>query len=89
MKIAVAGGTGLIGTMIVEALIAGGDTPIVLARSAGVDLTTGEGLDARLAGASAVIDVSNVTTLRARKSAAFFAAATALAQAADAAVRGV
>ena len=50
MKIAVAGGTGLIGTMIVEALIAGGDTPIVLARSAGVDLTTGEGLDARLAG---------------------------------------
>lgn len=76
MKIAVAGGTGLIGTMIVEALIAGGDTPIVLARSAGVDLTTGEGLDATLAGASAVIDVSNVTTLRARKSAAFFAAAT-------------
>jgi uncharacterized protein YbjT (DUF2867 family) len=76
MKIAVAGGTGLIGTMIVEALSAGGDTPIVLARSAGVDLTTGEGLDARLAGASAVIDVSNVTTLRARKSAAFFAAAT-------------
>jgi uncharacterized protein YbjT (DUF2867 family) len=76
VKIAVAGGTGLVGKMIVEALIAGADTPIVLARSAGVDLTTGEGLDARLAGASAVIDVSNVTTLRAKKSAAFFAAAT-------------
>jgi RNA polymerase sigma-70 factor, ECF subfamily len=38
MKVAVAGGTGLIGRMIVDALAAGGDTPIVLARSAGVDL---------------------------------------------------
>ena len=76
MKVAVAGGTGLIGQMIVDALVAGGDTPIVLARSAGVDLTTGEGLDERLAGASAVIDVSNVTTLSGRKSVAFFAAAT-------------
>jgi len=76
MKIAVAGGTGLIGTMIVGALTAGGETPIVLARSAGVDLTTGEGLDARLAGVSTVIDVSNVTTYSARKSIEFFTAAT-------------
>jgi uncharacterized protein YbjT (DUF2867 family) len=77
MLIAVAGGTGLIGKMVVEAVRANGDTPVVLARSAGVDLTTGEGLDARLAGVSAVIDVSNVVTYSGRKSVAFFATATA------------
>jgi uncharacterized protein YbjT (DUF2867 family) len=77
MRVAVAGGTGLIGKLVVEAVRANGDEPVVLARSAGVDLTTGEGLDARLAGASAVIDVSNVVTLSGKKSVAFFTAATA------------
>ncbi len=77
MRIAVAGGTGLIGTMVVEALRANGDVPVVLARSAGVDLTTGEGLAERLAGAAAVIDVTNVRAMSGKKSAAFFTAATA------------
>jgi len=77
MHVAVAGGTGLIGRMVVEAVRANGDTTVVLARSEGVDLTTGDGLDARLAGAAAVIDVSNVVTFSGRKSVAFFAAATA------------
>lgn len=77
MRIAVAGGTGLIGTMVVEAVTAGGDTPVVLARSTGVDVTTGKGLDERLAGASAVIDVTNVRTLRGKKAEAFFTTATA------------
>lgn len=50
MYVAVAGGTGWIGRLVVEAVRASGDTPIVLARSAGVDLTTGRGLDGKLAG---------------------------------------
>ncbi|MDX3072887.1 SDR family oxidoreductase [Streptomyces sp. NPDC088354] len=76
MRIAVAGGTGWVGRMVVESVRAAGNVPVVLARSAGVDLTTGAGLDAALQGCAAVIDVSNVTTTGARKSVAFFEAAT-------------
>jgi len=76
MRIVVAGGTGWIGRMVTERLKADGDTPVVLARSAGVDLTTGAGLDAALDGADAVIDVSNIITISRSKSVGFFAAAT-------------
>jgi uncharacterized protein YbjT (DUF2867 family) len=75
-RIAVAGGTGWIGRLVVQALRADGHAPVVLTRSAGVDLTTGTGLDAALAGASVVIDVSNVATVSRRRSIAFFEAAT-------------
>ena len=74
--IAVAGGTGLVGRLVVEEVRRAGATPVVVARSAGVDLTTGAGLDAALDGVDAVVDVSNVTTLGARRSVAFFEAAT-------------
>ncbi|MFF3562576.1 SDR family oxidoreductase [Streptomyces sp. NPDC002574] len=76
MRIAVAGGTGWVGRMVVEAVRATGDVPVVLARSAGVDLTTGAGLDEALHGCATVIDVSNVMTTSRRKSVAFFDAAT-------------
>lgn len=76
MKIAVAGGTGCVGKLVVDTVNAGGDTPIVLARSRGVDLTTGKGLDDALKGVTAVIDVSNITTLSRAKAVAFFEAAT-------------
>lgn len=49
---------------------------MILARSRGVDVTTGWGLNAALAGAAAVIDVSNVVTTSRRRSVAFFPAAT-------------
>jgi uncharacterized protein YbjT (DUF2867 family) len=75
-RIAVAGGTGLIGTMVVDAVTAAGSTPMVLARSTGVDLTTAANLDEALRGADAVIDVSNVVTTRRKKAIAFFDAAT-------------
>jgi nucleoside-diphosphate-sugar epimerase len=52
MKTAVAGGTGCVGRFVVEALRANGDEPVVLARSTGVDLTTGAGLDDALRGVS-------------------------------------
>ncbi|MER7966446.1 MULTISPECIES: SDR family oxidoreductase [Streptomyces] len=72
VRIAVAGGTGLVGRLVVEEVTAAGHEPVVLARSRGVDLTTGAGLDAALRGAEAVIDVSNLTTTSAKKSCAFF-----------------
>lgn len=76
MRIAVAGGTGLVGSRTVSALRDAGHEPVVLARSRGVDLTTGLGLDAALAGAEAVVDVSNVPTLNGRRARAFFDAGT-------------
>ncbi|MFJ2259563.1 SDR family oxidoreductase [Streptomyces sp. NPDC087844] len=72
MKVAVAGGTGLVGRYVVEELTAGGHEPVVLARARGVDLLTGAGLDAALAGAEAVVDVSNLQTTGAGRSIAFF-----------------
>jgi uncharacterized protein YbjT (DUF2867 family) len=76
VRVAVAGGTGLLGRLVVAELERRGDTPVVLARSNGVDLTTGTGLDAALRGVSTVVDVSNVTTTSRRRSVAFFTAAT-------------
>jgi uncharacterized protein YbjT (DUF2867 family) len=76
MKVAVAGGTGCVGTYVVAAVRARGDEPVVLARSTGVDITTGVGLDEALQGVSAVIDVSNVATLSRSASIGFFEAAT-------------
>ena len=72
MKVAVAGGTGLTGRHVVEQLISAGHEPVVLARSAGVDLVTGAGLDAALTGVEATIDVSNVTTMKRAEAVAFF-----------------
>ena len=72
MKIAVAGGTGLTGRHVIEVLSATGHEPVVLARSTDVDLVTGAGLDAALAGADVTIDVSNVTTLKRAEAVGFF-----------------
>jgi uncharacterized protein YbjT (DUF2867 family) len=76
MRIAVAGGTGCTGRLVVEALRSTGDEPVVLARGTGVDLTTGVGLAERLEGVDAVVDVTNIETLRARRSVAFFETVT-------------
>lgn len=72
MRIAVAGGTGWIGRYVVEEVRSKGQQAVVLARSAGVDLTTGHGLDASLSGVSRVIDVSNLMTMSRKRSEAFF-----------------
>jgi uncharacterized protein YbjT (DUF2867 family) len=74
VKIAVAGGTGVAGRWTVEALRAGGHEVIVIARSAGADLVTGDGVDAALAGVDAVIDATNVTSSGKRASSEFFEA---------------
>jgi len=60
MRIAVVGGTGLVGRHTVTALRRAGHDAVVLARSLGVDAATGEGLDQALRGVEAVIDATNV-----------------------------
>ena len=72
MRVAVAGGTGLTGRHVVDELKLAGFEPVVLARSAGVDLLTGAGLDAALSGVDATIDVSNVTTMKRAEAVDFF-----------------
>jgi uncharacterized protein YbjT (DUF2867 family) len=62
MRIAIAGGTGTLGRYVTEQLRARGHEVRVLSRSSRqhrVDLTTGEGLDAALAGCDVVVDASN------------------------------
>lgn len=76
MRVAVAGGTGVVGKHVVAAVVATGHEPVVLTRSRGVDVTTGQGLNSALAGVQAVIDVSNLTTVNRRRSVAFFTAAS-------------
>ena len=89
MKVAVAGGTGLTGRHVVDVLTRAGHEAVPLARARGVDLLTGAGLDAALAGVEATIDVSNVTTLKREVAVDFFGRAgrNLLAAAARAGVR--
>jgi uncharacterized protein YbjT (DUF2867 family) len=59
MKIVVIGGTGLIGSKVVEKLRALGHEAVAAAPNTGVNTLTGEGLAEVLKGASVVVDVSN------------------------------
>jgi len=59
MKIVVIGGTGLIGTKVVDQLAAGPHEVVAASRATGVDAFTGDGLAEALDGASTLIDVSN------------------------------
>ncbi|UIJ45535.1 NAD(P)H-binding protein [Sphingomonas cannabina] len=59
MRIVVVGGTGLVGSKLVEQLKQAGHEAVVAARSTGVDTVTGEGLARALDGAEVVVDVSN------------------------------
>ncbi|MGW8481985.1 SDR family oxidoreductase [Microbacterium sp. NPDC055903] len=76
MRIAVAGGTGVVGSRTVEAVRAAGHEAVTLSRASGVDLVTGAGLVEALSGADAVIDTSNISTLKASAAIEFFTAAT-------------
>jgi len=59
MNILVVGGTGMIGARLVERLLRHGHDARAAARSTGVDIVTGDGLDAALDGVEAVVDTSN------------------------------
>jgi uncharacterized protein YbjT (DUF2867 family) len=76
MRIAVAGGTGVLGRHVVAELARRGHDPVVMSRSTGVDVTTGAGLDAALVGADVVIDATSVTTMSRRTAEQSFEAGT-------------
>jgi uncharacterized protein YbjT (DUF2867 family) len=59
MRIVVIGGTGLIGTKVIEKLVAQGHDAVPASPQSGVNSVTGEGLDEALAGADVVVDVTN------------------------------
>jgi uncharacterized protein YbjT (DUF2867 family) len=59
MKIVVIGGTGLIGSKVVEKLKQKGHEAIAAAPNTGVNTITGEGLAEVFAGAEVVVDVAN------------------------------
>jgi uncharacterized protein YbjT (DUF2867 family) len=75
MKVAVVGGTGVLGKPLVAELAARGDEVVALSRTAprklpdgashrSVDLTTGDGLAGALAGVEVIVDASNSSTPR-------------------------
>ncbi|GIT78777.1 nucleoside-diphosphate sugar epimerase [Leifsonia sp. LS1] len=76
MRVAVAGGTGVVGRHTVAALRTAGHEAVVLSRSTGADVLTGSGLVAALAGCAAVVDVTSVQTTSGRVSREFFGTAT-------------
>jgi uncharacterized protein YbjT (DUF2867 family) len=76
MRIAVAGGTGTVGRLVVEEVQRAGHEAVVLARSTGVDLSTGAGLESALHGCQAVIDVSNTPARTRQEAEEFFSAVT-------------
>jgi uncharacterized protein YbjT (DUF2867 family) len=59
MKIVVIGGSGRVGSNVVRRLVARGHDPVAASPDTGVDSITGEGLADVMAGAAAVVDVSN------------------------------
>jgi len=59
MKIVVIGGTGLIGSKLVEKLRDAGHEALAASPDTGVNTITGEGLDEALEGAQVVVDVAN------------------------------
>ena len=86
MKITVVGASGLIGTKVVEVLRSEGHEVVATSRSTGLDVLTGAGLADALAGADALIDVTNSSSFEADAVMSFFTtSATNIAAAAKAA----
>ncbi|HTU09968.1 MAG TPA: SDR family oxidoreductase [Allosphingosinicella sp.] len=75
MKIVVIGGTGLIGSKVVDILRKQGHAAVAAAPNTGVDTITGEGLAEALAGADVVVDVANSPSLEPEAAMAFFTTA--------------
>ena len=76
MKIVVIGGTGLIGSKLVDLLQKRGADAFAAAPGTGVNTLTGEGLAKALAGAEAVVDVANSPSLEDKAAMEFFQTST-------------
>lgn len=85
MKIVIIGGTGLIGRQLLDRLRRQGHEVLAASPSRGIDALTGQGLDAALAGAQVVVDVSNSPSFEDRAVMAFFETSTRRLLAAEAA----
>lgn len=75
MKFVVIGGTGLIGSKVVERLRAQGHEVVVAAPSTGIDILTGAGLDQAMAGTDVVVDLANSPSFEDEAVLAFFSTA--------------
>jgi uncharacterized protein YbjT (DUF2867 family) len=76
MRIAVVGATGRIGRLTVEALEREGHETVRISRAQGVDVHSGDGLIAALAGADAVIDASSSPATDVDEAVEFFSRST-------------
>ncbi|QTV79553.1 SDR family oxidoreductase [Microbacterium sp. NIBRBAC000506063] len=76
MDIAIAGGTGVLGSAVATVAEGRGHRVRVLSRSKGVDVETGEGLADAVGGADALVDALSVQTTSAKRAEAFFATTT-------------
>uniref|UniRef100_UPI0011A50FE1 SDR family oxidoreductase n=2 Tax=Paenibacillus TaxID=44249 RepID=UPI0011A50FE1 len=85
MKIVVIGGSGLIGTKLVNNLKVLGHEVTAASRSLGVNTLTGEGLAEALHGAEVVVDVSNSPSFEDKAVLEFFETSTCNLLAAEAA----
>jgi uncharacterized protein YbjT (DUF2867 family) len=72
MKIAVAGATGRVGRHVADLLTIHGHQVVPIARSAGVDVITGTGLDAALDGVQAVVDAATGPSAEQQEATEFF-----------------
>ena len=88
MRIVVIGGTGRIGSKVVDEFTGHGHEAVAAAPSTGVNAVTGEGLAAALAGAQVLVDVTNSPSFEEAAAQEFFNRSTAnlLAAEADAGV---
>jgi len=76
MKFVIIGGTGLIGSKLIENLTALGHDALAASPSTGVDTLTGEGLGVALRGADVVVDVSNSPSFADKEVMDFFQTST-------------
>lgn len=75
MKIVVIGGTGLIGSKVVNALRTRGHETVAASPNTGVNVLTGEGLAEALAGAQIVVDLANSPSFEDQAAMDFFTTA--------------
>ena len=74
MKIAVTGATGRVGSPLVQILTERGHDVVPIARSKGVDVVSGEGLEEALAGVETIIDTATGPSPDQEEATAFFTA---------------